>query len=216
MGVARVDAADGPVRVGVYGGTFDPIHIAHLAIAEEARWALDLQQVRFVPAARQPLKGVPPGATPAQRLAMLNLACADNPAFVPDDLELRRPPPSYTVETLEHLRARFGPVTELWFIIGADAARDLPRWRRVTELVALARLAIVERPGHAFDPLAFERVVPAGAGRYVLLDGPRLDLSSTEIRRRIATGRPVRYLVPEAVRRYIADQGLYREEPANG
>ncbi len=216
MGTAPVDVPAEPVRVGVYGGTFDPIHIAHLAIAEEARWALALQQVRFVPAALQPLKGVPPGATPAQRLAMIRLACADNPAFVPDDLELRRPPPSYTVETLEHLRARFGPGVELWFIVGADAARDLPRWRRVADLLTLARLAIVERPGHTFDPIAFERAVPAGAGRYRLLDGPRLELSSTEIRRRVATGRPVRYLVPEAVRQYIADQGLYRQESSHG
>ncbi|MCX7791135.1 MAG: nicotinate-nucleotide adenylyltransferase [Chloroflexaceae bacterium] len=215
MGTARIDA-DAPIRVGVYGGTFDPIHIAHLAIAEEARWALALHQVRLVPAALQPLKDLPPGATPAQRLAMIQLACADNPAFVPDDLEVRRPPPSYTVETLDHLRARFGPAVELWFIIGADAARDLPRWHRVSELVTLARLAVIGRPGHSFDPLAFERAVPAGVGRYVLLDGPRLDLSSTEIRRRIATGRPVRYLVPEAVRQYIADHGLYREEPSHG
>lgn len=216
MGTAPVDVPAEPVRVGVYGGTFDPIHIAHLAIAEEARWALALQQVRFVPAALQPLKGVPPGATPAQRLAMIRLACADNPAFVPDDLELRRPPPSYTVETLEHLRARFGPGVELWFIVGADAARDLPRWRRVADLLTLARLAIVKRPGHTFDPITFEQAVPAGAGRYRLLDGPRLELSSTEIRRRVATGRPVRYLVPEAVRQYIADQGLYRQEASHG
>lgn len=213
MGTARVDTAAEPIRVGIYGGTFDPIHIGHLAIAEEARWALALQQVRFVPAAHQPLKGALPGATPAQRLAMIGLACADNPAFVPDDIELRRPPPSYTVETLEHLRARFGSGVELWFIVGADAACDLPRWRRIADVVALARLAIVGRPGHTFDPLAFEQAVPAGAGRYVLLDGPQLDLSSTTIRRRIATGRPVRYLVPEAVRQYITDHGLYREDP---
>lgn len=216
MGTAQVDAPAESVCVGVYGGTFDPIHIAHLAIAEEVRWALALQQVRFVPAALQPLKGAPPGATPAQRLAMIRLACADNPAFVPDDLELRRPPPSYTVETLEHLRARSGLGVELWFIVGADAACDLPRWRRVADLVTLARLAIVERPGHTFDPIAFEQAVPAAAGRYRLLDGPRLDLSSTEIRRRVATGRPVRYLVPEAVRQYIVDQGLYRQESSRG
>lgn len=216
MGTAQVDAPAESVRVGVYGGTFDPIHIAHLAIAEEVRWALALQQVRFVPAALQPLKGAPPGATPAQRLAMIRLACADNPVFVPDDLELRRPPPSYTVETLEHLHARSGLGVELWFIVGADAACDLPRWRRVADLVTLARLAIVERPGHTFDPIAFQQAVPAAAGRYRLLDGPRLDLSSTEIRRRVATGRPVRYLVPEAVRQYIVDQGLYRQESSRG
>jgi len=216
VGTAPVDGPAAPVRVGVYGGTFDPVHIGHLAIAEEVRWALALQQVRFVPAALQPLKGVPPGAAPVQRLAMIRLACADNPAFVPDDLELRRPPPSYTVETLEHLRARFGSGVELWFIVGADAARELPRWRRVADLVTIARLAIVERPGHAFDPIAFEQAVPAGVGRYVLLQGPHLDLSSTEIRRRVATGRPVRYLVPEAVRQYIADQGLYHQDPAHG
>ncbi len=203
-------------RVGVYGGTFDPIHFGHLAIAEEARVALGLHLVHFIPAAHQPLKGAAAGARPEQRLAMVRLACADNPAFVPDDLELRRPPPSYTADTLELLQQRFGPAVELWFVLGADAARDLQRWRRVADILAIARLVIVGRPGYRLDRDALEAALPAMRGRYVLLDGPGLDLSSTMLRQRLASGRPVRYLLPEAVRRYITEQQLYRSDEPNG
>lgn len=204
------------MRVGVYGGTFDPIHIGHLAIAEEVRHTLGLQQVRFIPAAHQPLKDDPPQASASHRLAMVRLACADNPAFVPDDCELRRPPPSYTIATLEHLRAELGPSVELWLVIGADAARELPRWHRIDAILDLARLAIMARPGCPFEPAALEQAVPASVGRYMFLDGPHLDLSSTDLRRRLAMGRPIRYLTPDSVRQYIVEHSLYRETPIHG
>lgn len=197
-------------RVGVYGGSFDPIHTGHLAIAEEARAVLGLTSVRVVPAARQPLKAHLQGAAADHRMAMVRIACADNPAFLPDDLELQRSPPSYTFDTLVTLRERLGPDTQLWFIMGADVAHELPRWHRISELLALTRLAIVCRPGYSLDLPALERTLPALAGRYAIIEGPRLDIASSELRHRLAGGRPVRYLIPEGVRRYIEEHGLYR------
>jgi nicotinate-nucleotide adenylyltransferase len=202
-------------QVGVYGGTFDPIHIGHLAIAEEARVALGLSRVIVVPAARQPLKAHTQGAAPEHRLAMARLACADNPALSVDPIELQRPPPSYTVDTLQALRERM-PAAELWFILGADAARDLQRWRQVGAILAMARLCIVGRPGTHLNLPAMEAAVPALAGRYRLIDGPRLDISSTELRRRAAAGRPIRYLVPESVRAYIEARDLYADDTRTG
>jgi nicotinate-nucleotide adenylyltransferase len=197
-------------RIGVFGGTFDPIHFGHLAIAEEARVALGLSQVIFVPAARQPLKGQAPQAAD-QRLAMVCLACADHQAFSVDDLELRRPPPSYTSDTLALLRERLDPAAELWFILGADAARELPRWHHVEALSRLARLAIVGRPGHQIDLVTLHRVLPALADRAVLIEGPQLEISSSDLRRRLATGRPVRYQLPELVRSFILSHQLYQD-----
>jgi nicotinate-nucleotide adenylyltransferase len=198
-------------RIGVFGGSFDPIHFGHLAIAEEARLELALDQVIFVPAAHQPLKGRAP--SPAeQRLAMLRLACADNPAFRVDDLELRRPPPSYTSETLSSLHARLGAGVELWFILGADAAGELPRWHHITAMLELARLAIIARPGHAFDLVALQARLPALNARATLLAGPRLDISSSDLRQRLATGRSVRYQLPEPVRSFILQHQLYQRD----
>lgn len=201
-----------PERVGIYGGTFDPIHYGHLAVAEDARVALGLGRVIVVPTARQPLKAHAQGAPPAHRLAMVRLACADNSAFTVDPLELERPPPSYTVDTVLALRQRLGLGAELWLILGADAARDLPRWHRAPELVGLAHLAIVGRPGAALHLPSLEAALPGVAGRYRLISGPNLDISSTELRRRLAAGLPVRYQLPESVRAYIATTGLYRDD----
>jgi len=201
-------------QIGVFGGTFDPIHFGHLAIAEEARVALGLSQVIFIPAAHQPLKGRVPELS-EQRLAMVRLACTDNPAFRVDDLELRRPPPSYTIDTLIHLRERFGTEVELWFILGADAAQFIPRWHRIEQILALTRLAIVARPGHQCDLTALQATLPALAGRATLIHGPRLEISSSDLRRRLSEGLPVRYQLPEAVRQFILTHQLYhyREPP---
>ncbi|MBX0326821.1 nicotinate-nucleotide adenylyltransferase [Oscillochloris sp. ZM17-4] len=198
-------------RIGIYGGTFDPIHIGHLAIAEEARYALGLGQVLFVPAARQPLKDDAQGATPEQRLVMARMACATNPHFAVSDLELRRPPPSYTVDTLSTLRAELDIATELVFILGADAARDLPRWHRAAEITRLVHLAIVGRPGYSLDLAALESRLSGVGERCTLIAGPRLDVSSSDLRARLALGRPARYQIPDPVLDYIAEHGLYRE-----
>lgn len=195
-------------RIGILGGTFDPIHIGHLAIAEEARCALDLAQILFVPATQQPLKGLP-GASPDQRLKMVRLACATNPLFQPSDIELHRPPPSYTVETLRLLRDAYGADADLWFLMGGDALNDLPRWHRADEILQLARIAVIERPGALPNIAALSTRLPHLSERVRMIEGPSLEISSSEIRHRIATQRPVRYLVPDAVLAYIEAQLLY-------
>lgn len=197
-------------RIGVYGGTFDPIHIGHLAIAEEVRYALALEQVIFVPALRQPLKDDAQGATPAQRLEMVRLACASNPAFIVSDHDFRRPPPSYTFDLLAALQAELDPDVDLFFIIGADAVRDLPRWYRAAEILDLVRLAVVNRPGHRLDVAALEPYLPTIRSRCTLVEGPCLDVSSSDLRIRLATGRPTRYQIPDVVLAYIAQHTLYR------
>lgn len=200
-------------RIGIYGGTFDPIHMGHLAIAEEVRWALRLDQLHLVPAARQPFKEAGHHASPDQRLEMVRRACATNPAFLPSAIEIHRPPPSFTIETITQLRAQLGPDPEIFFILGADAARDLPQWRRSDEIIRLARLAIVGRPGYQIDLAALDRSLPGAAERSTALEGPMLDISSTDLRRRLAEGRPVRYQIPDPVLAYILAEGLYRREP---
>ncbi len=198
-------------RIGIYGGTFDPIHIGHLAIAEESRHALDLDYVIFVPASRQPLKADFQGALPAQRLAMVGLACAGNPQFIASDIDLRRPPPSYTVDTLAALRAETDPADDLVFILGTDAARDFPRWYRAAEMLRLVRLAIVGRPGYHLNVAQLEADLPGIGERCTLITGPRLDVSSSELRARLVSNRPTRYQIPDPVLAYIAAHGLYRE-----
>ncbi len=196
-------------RIGIYGGTFDPVHIGHLAIAEEVRWALHLDQVIFVPAAHQPLKGSAPLADALHRLEMLRLACASNPTFAVSDLELHRPPPSYTRDTLVSLRHHLPPASDLTLIIGSDAARHLPHWYRIHEILRLAHLAIVARPDHPCDLAELEARLPGVSRRTTLVEGPRLAVSSTDLRVRLTTGRPTRYQLPDAVLGYITHHGLY-------
>jgi nicotinate-nucleotide adenylyltransferase len=194
-------------RIGILGGTFDPIHYGHLAIAEEARVALDFEQVLFVPAARQPLKRGEHSATPQQRLEMARLACCSNTAFEVSPIEIERAGPSYTVDTLEALHAK-GAV-DLHFIVGADAAGDLYRWRAAGRIVALARIVVIGRPGFTLDRTALSHHLPGLEARMTLLEGPGLDISSSELRCRIAAGRPILYHTPEPVVKYIAQHGLY-------
>lgn len=194
--------------IGVLGGTFDPIHHGHLAIAEEARVALGLEQVLLVPAAQQPFKRGLTVATAAQRLEMVRLACADNPAFRPCPVEIERPGPSYTVTTLEELDAAHG--AELCFLIGADALRDLPRWHRAADVPRLARIVAIQRPFVALDIETLFAELPALHGRLELLEGPQIELSSSELRARVAAGRPIRYLVPDPVAAYIEQYRIYQ------
>jgi nicotinate (nicotinamide) nucleotide adenylyltransferase len=196
-------------RVGVYGGTFDPIHLGHLAIAEEARWFLNLDRVLFVPAAVQPFKPYQQGAAPEQRLQMVRLACHANPAFQVSTVEIERPPPSLTADTLDLLRAA-EPAWRFWFVLGADAVQDLPRWSRAQAIIDTTPLAIVGRPGYAVDTAALERALPGFRANSTFIAGPHLDISSSDLRRRIVLGRPVRYQLPEPVWNYIEHQRIYR------
>jgi nicotinate-nucleotide adenylyltransferase len=194
--------------IGVMGGTFDPIHIGHLAIGEEAREALSLDTILFVPAGQPPHK--PAGSVTAveHRLAMVELAIADNPAFELSRIEVDRPGPSYTVDTVEAL-ARGGD--DLVLILSAETFTELPSWHEPERLFDAARMAVVPRAGYpAPDPTWLAGAFPGRESRVVYLEGPRLGLSSTAIRARVAAGRSIRYLVPDKVGTYIADKQLYR------
>jgi nicotinate-nucleotide adenylyltransferase len=196
---------------GVFGGTFDPIHLAHLAIAEAARDAFALRRVLFVVAARPPHK---PGVaiTPAEdRLAMVQAAIAGNAAFEVSRIEIDRDGPSYTVDTLAALRAR-EPDEPLALILSAESYAELPTWRDPARILELADVIVVPRDGY---PDADEGLIaarfPGAPAAIGFLDGPRMRLSASEIRDRAAAGRSVRYLVPDAVATYIGDHGLYQD-----
>lgn len=185
-------------RVGVLGGTFDPPHLGHLVAAAGVAFALDLDQVLLAPTSAQPLKA-PPVATAAQRLAMCRLAAAGDGALAVTDVDVARGGTTYTVDTLRDLRAEM-PATELYFITGADALATLPRWKDADVLPTLATFVGVTRPGHSLPQLETPQV---------LVEVPALAVSSTDVRDRVGAGFPIRYLVPDVVAQYIADNGLY-------
>ncbi len=194
--------------VGILGGTFDPIHHGHLAIAEEAREALGLERVWFMPAASPPHKPDRPVIPAEDRLAMVRLAMVGNPAFEASDIEIRRGGASYTVDTLAALAA--DGLVEPWLILSSEALALLPTWREPRRILALARLAVVPRGGS--DPLGsdwVEAAFPGAASRVTFLPGPLLPISGSVVRRRARAGRSVRYLVPDAVAAYIAQRQLY-------
>lgn len=182
------------IDLGIFGGSFDPVHNGHLAIAQAALESIPLDRVVFVPARRSPLKDALPGASEEHRCAMLELATRDEPRFGVSRAELDRPAPSYTVDTLEAMTGQ----GRLFLILGADAARDLPRWRSPERVRELARVVVARRPGAAHDDAAA-----------ILLDTPLMDISAGELRARAARGRSLRYLVPDAVWRYIQEHHLY-------
>ena len=187
-------------RLGVFGGTFDPPHVGHLIVASDACDVLRLDRMLFVPAAVPPHKPDGVVATPEQRLEMVRAAIAGDARFEADDLELRREGRSYSVDTLRELRERY-PDAELFFVLGADQLRDFHSWREPGEIARLARLAAVARNG---DP------VPAIPYEVTRVPVTRIDVSSTDVRRRIAEGRSVRYLLPEGVAEVVREYGLYR------
>jgi len=182
----------------LFGGSFDPVHVGHLIVAEAAAEELGMP-VRFVPAREQPLKRNA-AASPEQRAAMLDLAIAGNPRFRVDRIELELPPPSYTVRTLRALAQR-EPGNRFALLLGADAARELPVWWEADALAGLAEVIGLTRPGAP---------VPVGGPISRTVQVPAIDISASTIRERVARGRSTRYLVPDAVREYIAAQGLYR------
>ena len=184
-------------RIGVFGGTFDPVHVGHLAIALAALESVPLDRVLFVPVRRSPLKDRDPLASTADRVAMLETAIASEPRFALSRAELEREGVSYTVDTLEELRSQ----GELFLILGSDALADLARWRAPDRIRELATILVAARPG-APEPDAMH-----GARTF---DAPRLDISSRELRARAARGMSLRYLVPDAVWEHIKRHGLYR------
>lgn len=197
-------------KIGVLGGTFDPVHNGHLIIAEEARLRLGLYRVIFVPAGEPWLKthrNIAPGE---QRLEMIKLAIAANHHFSVSTVDLERVGPSYTVHTLPALRRELGEEADFYFILGVDALAGLPSWKEPEGVVEACKLVAARRPGSgALDLESLERSIPGISSSIMLLDNPLMDISSTAIRERVARGIPITDLVPEAVARYIREKGLY-------
>lgn len=205
------------MRIGILGGTFDPVHIAHLIIAEEARVKLALEAVVFIPAGRPWLKADQPISPAPLRLEMARLAVAPNPNFRISSIEVDRPGLTYTIDTVEVLRKEWGTEAEIHFILGMDAVRDLHRWKEPEHLLKLCGLAVFGRPDYQDVPLAeLEEIAPGASSRIQFLRDPQIGVSGSEIRRRVEQGISIRYLVPRSVERFIQDNRLYRREEADG
>jgi nicotinate-nucleotide adenylyltransferase len=202
------------VKLGIMGGTFDPIHNGHLIIAQEAGWRLGLSRVLFIPAGDPPHKQTRAITPVDYRLEMVRLATAGNPLFEVSTIEIERAGLSYTADTLAELHKLYGPKIELFFIIGADAAADLLSWHEPEKVLQLARLVVAERPGYSlpFDKLKAGLPHINLADRLLSLDVPMIEIASQELRARIAQGAPIKYLVPDAVVEYIAQEKLYLDK----
>ena len=196
------------MNIGVLGGTFDPIHIGHLVIAEEARIKLGFNEVLFVPAG-QPWRKLDRNITPADhRVEMVRRAIADNSHFKLCTLEVERPGPSYTVDTLKMLQKQLGSKASLFFILGRDTLSELPLWKEPKKVVQLCRLVVPPRLGSK-DLRHLETAIPGLLDKVIQLDMPVIGISSAEIRQRIAQGLTIRYLVPAEVEKYITEQKVY-------
>jgi nicotinate-nucleotide adenylyltransferase len=196
--------------IGILGGTFNPPHMGHLVMAQEALDQLDLDRVVFMPVAVPPHKEAREDPGAAARLELCRLAVAGDERFEVSTLEIERGGASFTVDTLRELHD-IEPEHDLTFIVGGDMAQSLPAWREPEAILALARLAVAEREGVRREDIARRLESLHGGDRVVFFDMPRIDVSSSTIRRRVAEGRPVRYLVPDAVAAAIAEHGLYRQ-----
>jgi nicotinate-nucleotide adenylyltransferase len=204
------------VRLGVLGGTFDPIHYGHLVIAEDARVYLDLEKVLFVPAHVPPHK--PQGTYTAfeHRVRMTELAIADNPHLVLSLIEAGRVGPSYSVDTLRQLQVEYGPGVELYLVVGMDSLTNFLSWHEPAELLKLCRLVVAERTGYRANLPALAQVLPEIAQRVHMIDTPELSISSTDLQRRVQRGLSIRYQTPPQVERYIHKHGLYRDDSEAG
>ena len=197
-------------RIGILGGTFDPIHMGHLITAEMVRCAVPLDEVLFIPSARPPHKDRTRAASPEDRLAMTKRAVQENPHFSVSDIELKRDGLSYTVDTIAELQSRSHGAT-LFFITGADAMNDLYRWHDPVRLLHSCTFIVAARQGVELDESRLaEQFSPEQRSRIRIVPTPHLEISSTVIRARVRAGRSIRYLVPRAVELYIEERGLYR------
>lgn len=193
------------MKLGVFGGTFDPPHVGHLIVAEDVAAALKLDRVIFIPTGTHPLKGERVGTTADLRVQMIAAATSDSELFVVDERETLRPGLSYTIDTIHELRTE-NPGAELYLLVGSDILSEIHRWHRIEELAQSARLVVMTRPGADTDP---GRV----AGVSVLSVGVTdVEISSSDIRERVRTGRPYRYLVPDTVYQIMVKHSLYRDQ----
>jgi nicotinate-nucleotide adenylyltransferase len=218
-------------RIGIFGGTFDPPHLGHLILAEEIREAFDLSEVYFMPCNEPPHKDREHLTAAKHRFAMVVAATLHNPTFVASPIEVNRPGKSYSIDTVRELHESMGSDTELVFVTGLDAFLEIETWEGHEQFLDLCHVVVVSRPGHGFEEVAKlpawirERIIdlrgtdrppaqlfPAEGRRIFLSDAVHIDISSTDVRDRIAAGAGVRYKVPAEVERYIRAHGLYRNE----
>jgi len=196
--------------IGVLGGTFDPIHLGHLVVAEEVKARLDLAEILFVPAGQPWLKMSSPILAAEHRVQMVRLALGGKPYFKLSTMEIERAGPSYTVDTIAELKGQLGAEDKLFFILGWDNLAQLPQWREPARLVDLCRLVAVPRVGYpAPDIASLEAIIPGLSKATIVLDAPHIDITASAIRDRVAQGLPIHHLVPEPVERYIREHGLY-------
>jgi nicotinate-nucleotide adenylyltransferase len=198
------------MRLGTLGGTFDPIHIGHLILAEEAWHQLRLDQVLLAPAADPPHKR-DQGKSPAEhRVRMVELAIADNPHLALSRVDVDRPGPHYTLDMVRLLHEQYGPGADLYFLMGLDSLADLPTWHRPLELMQQCKLVALSRPDADFDWETLEAALPGVRRRVIVLPMPLLQISGSDLRARVREGRPLRYQVLPQVEQYIHEQQLYR------
>jgi nicotinate-nucleotide adenylyltransferase len=197
-------------RVGILGGTFDPPHIGHLILGEYTAEALGLTRLLFIPAADPPHKQDRQKTSVEHRLAMVTIALADNPRFQLSRLDIDRPGPHYSVETVRLVQESY-PDAEIFFVMGGDSLRDLPAWSRPQELIQLCRLAVMRRPGDNISAGMHEQLIPGLSERMVIIDAPVLEIASSDIIERIRQGKSVRYLVPDDVLAYIRTHRIYED-----
>ena len=199
------------MRIGVFGGAFDPVHFGHLILAEQGREQARLDQVWFVPAARHPFKAETTAAPFHRRVEMLRLAIAGHEAFRVNEIEKDRPGLSYTADTLDELKCQH-PDDELFLLVGSDTLPDLPKWHAPERILRAATLVVRERQGHPLTPAAELQAAIGEPVRLQQVEVPLIDLSSRDIRRRVSQGRSIRYMLPRAVEVYIAEKHLYKGE----
>lgn len=199
-------------EIGVFGGTFDPVHSGHLIVAEEVREKLKLAEIIFVPAGEPWLKDGRDIASANHRIAMLRRALRGNPYFKLSTIEVKRPGPSYTLETMAFFRQKFGKKANLYFILGSDALADLPRWKEPERLIEICQLVAFINPSlPALSLASLESQLPGLNSRVIWIEVPQVEISSSKIRQRRAEGLSIRYLVPQAVEKYILANKLYLE-----
>ena len=209
--LAPDELAEDPRRIGILGGTFDPPHLGHLWLATLAADAMGLDRVLFMPAAQPPHKSGQLVSRATDRLLMTRLAIAGNPAFELSAIEMERPGPSYTIDSVEELESIHAADTRLFLLMAADSLAQIDTWREPDRLLERIEWIVGPRPGNPLpERTELEARFGERASRIHLLSGPSLDVGSSEIRRRVAAGRAIRYLVPRGVEELITDRGLYR------
>jgi nicotinate-nucleotide adenylyltransferase len=199
------------MKTGILGGTFDPVHNAHLMIAGEALKRLELDEILFIPTSHTPLKEDTIITPVEHRLKMLELAVAGNPSFRLSGIEIDRAGISYTVDTIAALKQSLGNGSELYFITGLDSLVTLPQWKEPGRIIRMCRLVTVRRPGYEVPDIdKLEKDIPGISESLIILDDPAPDVSATDIRKRVAAGLSISHLVPIPVEQYIREKGLYK------